>query len=473
VAALALVGLGAPSALAANTRYAEPGGNGAQPCLQGDPCSLPTALTGTGVNGIADGDTVVLIPGTYHPGSGVTVAHRITIEGQPGAPVPLIEAASGSFALSIGVPGDIHDVRIDQANNGVPFGMSAGTAERVFVSNETPGQTACLLYNATMRDSVCEDIAPGGEGISPAISGPTTIFTDTLRNVTAIGDAAGIHVKADSGAEFTLDAANTIASGVTNDVVATSDASPSTSIALTFAHSAYARALATGNDASITPPATNGGVTAAPLFADRAHGDFREAPGSPTIGAGDLSVLVPGELDLGLAARTGPLSCNGPAVVDIGAYQVAAPTGCPVAAPPPPVSPSPVVSPVLQGLRLTHTRFAVVAAKHHRKGIAYGTTLRFTLSAPAKTTLTVWAKCHGHRHGKRCTTKRSSGKACTLLVRIGSETINGHAGANTLRFNGRVGKHTLKPGSYVAKLVAKIGSRASHTLTHDFTIVRG
>jgi len=132
-----------------------------------------------------------------------------------------------------------------------------------------------------------------------------------------------------------------------------------------------------------------------------------------------------------------------------------------------------VLTPTLHGLSLTHTRFAVSGAKHHRKGIAYGTTLRFTLSAAAKTTLTVWAKRKGHRHGKTCTTKRSSGKPCTRLVRIGSLTVNGHAGANTVRFTGRVGKHTLKPGSYEAKLVAKIGSRASHTLTHDFTIVRG
>ncbi len=85
VAALALAGLGAPSALA-NTRYAKPNGGGAQPCLQTDPCGLPTALTGTGADGIADGDTVILTPGTYHPASSLQVTKTVTIEGQPGSP---------------------------------------------------------------------------------------------------------------------------------------------------------------------------------------------------------------------------------------------------------------------------------------------------------------------------------------------------------------------------------------------------
>jgi hypothetical protein len=473
VAALALLGLGAQSALA-TTRYAQPFASGAQPCAQSDPCSLPTALTGTGPNGIADGDTVVLTPGTYHPGSSLTVNNAVTIEGQPGAATPVIEGA-GTYGLETLSPVDLHDVRIDQASGSDGLLMFGGSAERVAVSSEAAGHGACGFLGTTVSDSACWDLASGGYGILPEVSSAVT-WTTTLRNVTAVGDVVGIEVEALAGGSLTVHATNAIAYGVTGqDAVAYSDSSPGSSAALTLSHSAFRDSVATGIGASVTAPGANGGVTAAPLFANLPAGDFHEAAGSPTIGVGDLSALVPGETDLDRVPRAGPLACGGATVIDIGAYQTHAPTGCsgPPAPPAPPAGTSSVVTPTLHGLSLTHTHFAVAGAKHHRKGIAYGTTLRFTLSAPAKTTLTVWAKRHGHRHGKSCVTKHSSGKACTRLVRIGSLTIDGHAGANTVRFTGRIGRHTLKPGSYVAKLVATIGSRASRTLTHDFAIVRG
>jgi hypothetical protein len=457
VAALALVGLGAPSALA-NTRYAEPFGSGAQPCAQSDPCSLPTALTGTGVNGIADGDTVVLTPGTYHPGSGLVVNTAVTIEGQPGAATPVIDGA-GTYGLETLSPVNLHDVRIDQASGSDGLLMFGGTAERVAVSSEATGHGACGFLGTTVSDSACWDLASGGYGIVPEVSSATT-WTTTLRNVTAVGGVVGIEVEALAGGSITVHATNSIATGIAGqDAVAYSDSSAGASATLTLSHSAFRDSVATGIGTSITAPGGNGSVAAAPLFADLAHGDFHEVTGSPTIGAGDLAALVPGEIDLDGVPRAGPIACGGPTVIDIGAYQTRAPTGCPgppSPPPPAPAGPAAVVTPTLHGLSLTHSRFAVVGAKHHRKGVVYGTTLRFTLSAAAKTTLTVWAKRKHHR-----------------LARIGSVTINGHAGANKVRFTGHVGKHVLKPGSYVAKLVAKIGSRASHTLTHDFAIVRG
>jgi hypothetical protein len=433
VAAVALVGLGAPSALA-NTRYAKPNGGGAQPCVQADPCSLPTALTGTGVNGIADGDTVVLTPGTYHPGSSLVVNVAVTIEGQPGAATPVIEGA-GTYGLETLSPAVLHDVHIDQASGSFGLLMFGGTAERVAVSSEATGHGACGFLGTTVSDSACWDLASGGYGIVPEVSSAAT-WTTTLRNVTAVGDAVGIEAEALAGGSLTLHATNAIAYGITGqDAVAYTDSSAGASSTVTLSHSAFRDSVATGIGASITAPGANGSVSAPALFANLPSGDFHEATGSPTIGVGYLSALVPGETDLDGVPRAGPLACGGPTVIDIGAYQTRSPT-CPGPPSPPapvPTSTSAVITPVLQRLRLTHTRFAVVGPKHHRKGIAYGTTLRFTLSAPAKMTLTVWVRRKHHR-----------------LARIGSVTINGHAGTNKVRFTGRVGRHTLKPGSYVA-----------------------
>ncbi|HEX6117130.1 MAG TPA: hypothetical protein VFY99_08520, partial [Solirubrobacterales bacterium] len=55
----------APSAAGA-TRYAEPDGNGAEPCLDTDPCEIRNAIEGTTApTDVNDGDVVVLLPGDY------------------------------------------------------------------------------------------------------------------------------------------------------------------------------------------------------------------------------------------------------------------------------------------------------------------------------------------------------------------------------------------------------------------------
>ena len=471
------LGLGVSGALA-DTRYAAPGASGAQPCAQSAPCSLSTALTGTGSGGVKDGDTIVLAPGTYHQGSGLLVGHRVTIEGQPGAARPLI-VGGAAFFLETGLPADLHDVRIIATDSSNGLVMEGGTAERVFVANESSGGAACLFYNATVRDSVCWALVAGGKAIVASLDASSQSAATTLRNVTAVGDAAGLAAQADNGAKIRFDIANTILSGATHDLVAGTDSSSGSSVTLALGHSAYATQATSGSGVVVTAPGTNGGVTAPPLFADPAGGDLHEAPGSPTIGAGDLSVLAPGELDFDLTPRSGPLICNGPARVDIGAFQTPAPTGCPPPPPPtsspgpPPVVVKPVVVPVLRGLSFSHSRFAVTGAKRRRKGVAYGTTVHFTLSAAAKVTMTIWAKRHGHRHGKACVAAESKPTRCTQLFPIGAVKINGQEGTNQVTFSGHIARHALKPGPYKAKVVATIGSRHSHTLTHNFAIISG
>ena len=81
-----------------------------------------------------------------------------------------------------------------------------------------------------------------------------------------------------------------------------------------------------------------------------------------------------------------------------------------------------------------------------------GTTVSYTLAAPAQLVITV----------------RRAGKAVK-----GSIKTAGKPGANTLRFMGRVAKRTLRPGRYTLVVTASpVGGGAAQTSTAPFKIVR-
>ena len=129
-----------------------------------------------------------------------------------------------------------------------------------------------------------------------------------LFNVTAIGGGNGISVLANESASVTLSASNTIASGGEHDVYADAFATTA-SVRADLSHSNFVDVLVEGVDAEVSSPTTAGNQTAPPLFADAAGGDYREATASPTRGAGDTAVVLPGETDLDGTARIG--TCGG------------------------------------------------------------------------------------------------------------------------------------------------------------------
>jgi len=89
-------------------------------------------------------------------------------------------------------------------------------------------------------------------------------------------------------------------------------------------------------------------------------------------------------------------------------------------------------APTVRALRLSRTRFHTTPS-----GRRYGTTLRFTLSEPARLVLTV---------------QRRSGRR---LVRVrGTVVARRAAGRVSVRFTGRVGSRRLSPGRHVLTLVA-------------------
>jgi hypothetical protein len=451
VVCLALLPLA--QAEAAATRYAAPDGDGAPPCLQSAPCDLETAVDG-GAGGLANGDTVLLAPGIYHPTGSVEVFREVTLSGEPGQQAPLIEAA-GERGLFLPNPSTVRDIRIHSgAGTDYGFVMGEGTAERVESSGEAG--RACILEGGTLRDSVCSAFPPlgGGYGIEMfrSSASPGSVESEIF-NVTATGGSAGVGLAANESATVILTATNSILSGNEEDVYAIALA-PTASVHAVLSHSNFAEVTAEGANAEVTSPASAGNQSAPPLFVDAAGEDFREAAGSPTRGAGDATVVLPGETDLAGGARI--TDCDGISGVDIGAYQVqCAP---PPAPPARPVAAVPNVAPSLSKLTLTHKRFAAAGTKAP-KGAPHGTGVGFRLSEPARVTISIFAK--RARPGKK-----------PRLVTLGKLQASGKAGKNQVPFSGKLKGKPLAPGKYKLQVVAKDSSGlSSNALGSPFQIV--
>lgn len=464
LAAVAALCLAAPiSASAATTRYASPTGAGASPCVQSAPCSIDGALSVA--NGLANGDTVLLAPGTYHPAASLEVFRAITLSAEPGKSSPLIEA-KGTFGLFLQDASVVHDIRI-HSPAGTANGVAAGEGsviERVESTGEA--NTACGFGAVTVRDSVCASVvsAGGGTGIFAFLAGgaPETQETD-LFNVTAVGGGEGIVAAANNNSTVKVHATNTIASGGSLDVAARSFAA-SAPVEVTLSHSNFEEVELEGTNASITSSAAAGNQTAAPLFVDATAGDYREQEGSPTRLAGDLGVIQPGELDLAANPRT--TNCAGTVGVDIGAYQFECPTPPPPPPPPQdgggtgttPTDNKPPVSPPAAPPRPTLSKLLLKPVKFTTTGKASrGTTISFSLSTAASVNLEVLAK------------KTVKGKKKT--VTLGSlPPVSGTAGVNSVRFAGKLKGKPLDPGKYTLRATATAAGLSSPPASAGFEV---
>ena len=121
------------------------------------------------------------------------------------------------------------------------------------------------------------------------------------------------------------------------------------------------------------------------------------------------------------------------------------------------------LAPVLSGLRLGRSwRLA--------------TTVRFTLSEPARVTLAVGQPVAGRRSGGRCRPARATlrGPRCTITKARGAIVVAGKAGGNRVRLSRALTKtRTLKPGPYLltVRAVNASGNRGT-ARTARFTIAR-
>lgn len=304
-----------PAIASAADRYAEPTGDGPEPCAQSDPCDIETA-----VNDASRFDDITLLPGTYTPTvtlginleSGFDPKFDITIHGAPGARPVVDHSANSSSAFYIAGGSTLRDVDVNSTGDtATAFGLiEGGTAERVFAHASGAGSAACnLTGESTIRDSVCWFTgSSGGNASALLVQARFSGFdeTDTARNVTAIATAgSGILVQsiASTDAGVTLTATNVIARGgggtggedVRTGRLFTGDTPPQQVI---LDHSNYAT-QSEQDTGDITDPGTSTNVTTAPAFANPGTGDFHQLGTSTgTLNLGTATGLNPLERDI-------------------------------------------------------------------------------------------------------------------------------------------------------------------------------
>lgn len=127
--------------------------------------------------------------------------------------------------------------------------------------------------------------------------------------------------------------------------------------------------------------------------------------------------------------------------------------------------PSAISAPAISHASLTVARFRVGGQ----------TMIRFTLSAPARISLTITHTLRGRRKGHRCvpaTHKLRHAKRCMRTLTDGTLTRPLEPkGKDTVVFTGRLGAHVLRPGNYRLVLSASNAAGASKPVTLAFRIV--
>jgi hypothetical protein len=157
------------------------------------------------------------------------------------------------------------------------------------------------------------------------------------------------------------------------------------------------------------------------------------------------------------------------------------PSPGPSPVPPRPVPPHDTTAPKIGALTITPKRFAVAkastAVSARRTRVHEGATIRYTLSEPARVTLTVELATNGRSKGRRCVTPAGelrTARHCVVLHTKGRLTRTGVSGVNQVGFSGRLGHRKLAPGSY--RLVMRATDAAGNhgtAKTLRFTIVKG
>jgi streptogramin lyase len=140
------------------------------------------------------------------------------------------------------------------------------------------------------------------------------------------------------------------------------------------------------------------------------------------------------------------------------------------------------VPPTYASVKLTNTKFKVgtkktaLVAKKKKKPAKTGTTISYTLSENATTSIAVLKATSGRKSGKTCvkpTKKLKKAKKCTRYALVKTLTRLQLAGANKVAFSGRIGNTKLKPGKYRFSITGKDATgNVSAPITKAFTIVK-
>ncbi len=287
--ALALV---LPAGAAAATRYASPTGTNTADCPLEDPCALPEAMNGTNT---VDNDDVIVLPGTYSLDESTDVIDdAITVEGQPGQPVPHIQSTGGAEAIELEGAATLRRLWIDQTHpgggNGIYIGAQGAGSRVEQTLIESAGSEACFFEvpSATLSDTVCATTAAGVTGLFAQANGGDT-STLTLRNVTAIATgedqfSPAVMARASGmNAHILIQGRNVLAAAGQFDVAAEGHSGDATSSAAVNLTASNYDSQSETDGGTVTDPGTGGNQTATPLLATDG---FHQLTGSPTINAG-------------------------------------------------------------------------------------------------------------------------------------------------------------------------------------------
>jgi hypothetical protein len=308
-------------------RYAAPGGVG--DCSQAGPCSLDNALTGLGI-----GDEVVVEPGSYSTAGTFGLPANVSVHGVDGQPAPSVDftSASSDTALGLNQGDSLSDLRLSRSTgtSGVLRGNYCGvTLDRLDVHVAVANHPGIQLGgvrpgpSSVLRDSLVRaDL--GGESAVLINQCVLQLRNDTLIAPDPTSTALWIYA---FGQAWQAVVKATILRGGGADVHAEGDGGHAEAD-LSYSNYRPAKVAVVGDGVVVGNGDPSNQLTVDPVFVNAAAGNYREAPGSPTIDAGTIDGFS-GPRDLDGASRT-----LGSAP-DIGAYEFA---------PPPAFVPPPVVS---------------------------------------------------------------------------------------------------------------------------------
>jgi hypothetical protein len=458
-ALLSLAWIGALLALVpaahADQRYAAPSGSGPKAeCPQENPCSLKDAVEGAKAN-----DEVIIGSGAYTPAGNVFLpfeATGVNIHGDPSGPPPTITSSATTYAVGVFGPKsrlsyvDVTDLA--EASAAINCGIEV-SVERVRATTKSKGGYGIQQGNCAVRDSVIR--AEGSEVIGllttcegPRIARNLTIVATGSKSIGARVAYNGVPL----GGNCTLLLRNSIVSGDRYDLDLYFGGIGSGNVAAD--HSNFDVVNQAPNTALTQGP---GNQTEPPLFVDATAGNYREAPGSPTIDAGTAEGTSATDLD-GNARVLGPAP-------DIGAFELVPPAVVPPAA-----GQIQSLSLAPRGFRAVNAGEAIISARKKKKA-PIGATVTYSLSAAGPVEFSVEHRLPGRKVGKRCvkpTRANRTKKRCSRFKGVkGTFTHSGQAGQNSFKFSGRIGGKGLKPGSY--RLVGKTGPVST---TASFKIVK-
>ena len=288
-----------PAAASAATRYASSTAVMPSPaCDLAAPC--PLSLTAGGAQA---GDTVIVLSdGVYTTGSFAINGTGVTFQGEPGKPRPEIVytgAAGSNFVTINGAGATIKDVIFEGTSSDPALGMVVAppgvnpTFERVLVIGH--GNTPAVIAgpNAVMRDSL---VNSAGSFWGMLFAGTMTGSTIVAPNAVEAGVLAhnSYFIPANLTIRNTIVTRGSVATG--NDVrVANDFVGQSAHLDIDYSSFLSTAALGTNGTQNVGPhnvgPAVL--VDATPGPAQNIH----QLPASPTINAGDPSVVAAGELD--------------------------------------------------------------------------------------------------------------------------------------------------------------------------------